>query len=233
MRNTTVVTLIPMAFLLCLTAKADTMGLMTITTDTVLTENHIGEILMAADDITLDCAGHTITGPAGFSAGVVNDTQNGNTITNCHVIGFVICFLVQLASDNILTNNSATDCQVGFNVFKAHDNDLENNTAIGNSNVGIGLGISSGNKLTGNNIYQSFNSGIALVQADSNRLTDNFVVHGAHGGIRIRGSDNNIFKGNTACGNDVSMTASVDVNLDADSFGNKFRKNNFCIIAGF
>ena len=234
MHTTTVVTLIAAAFLLCLTAKADTMGQMLITTDTVLTENHIGNVVLTADDITLDCTGHTITGPGIVgTAGVTNDTQNGNTVTNCHVIGFVRCFFVQIASDNLLTDNSATDCEVGFNLSNADRNILRNNTAIGNTGAGIGLSLSSNNRLMQNDIYQSFNIGIALVQSDSNKLIDNTVVHGTFGGIKIQESDKNSFTRNTVCGNDVNGTGSVDVALFADSFGNIFRNNNFCITAGF
>lgn len=36
---------------------------MTILVDTVLTEDYDGRIVMGADNVTLDCAGHTITGP--------------------------------------------------------------------------------------------------------------------------------------------------------------------------
>lgn len=232
MRTTTVVTLIAAAFLMCPTAKADTMGLMTITTDTVLTENHIGEILMAADDITLDCAEHTITGPAGFGAGVVNDTHNGNTIKNCHVTGFVRCFLVQFSSHIMLTDNSATDCEVGFDLGNVEHTILRNSTAISNKS-GINLGLSSNSHLFGNEIDQSVEVGIALVKADLNKLIDNTVVRGQHLGIKIRNSDKNNLKLNTACGNGLAGTGAADAALQVGSDDNNLHNNDFCITAGF
>ena len=71
MRTTALVTLIAAAFLSCLTAKADFPAPIFITTDTVLTEDHIGQVTLTASDITLDCAGHTISGPGPRSTRLV------------------------------------------------------------------------------------------------------------------------------------------------------------------
>jgi len=38
-------------------------GTMVITTDTTLTEDHQGNILVSANKVTLDCAGHVVSGP--------------------------------------------------------------------------------------------------------------------------------------------------------------------------
>ena len=233
MRTTTIATLILLASLLCLTAKADTMGLMNITTDTVLTENHIGGIVIGADNISLDCAGHTITEIAPFGAGVlITGPKKGNTIKNCHVEGFTSCFsLSGGASDNMLTNNSATDCVRGFALTLADNNILRNNTTIGN-NVGIILSRSSKNFLMRNDVDQSGDFGIRVVAAHSNKLIDNTVVRGKHTGIQIRVSNKNNFKLNTACGN--GTVSGVDVNLfDDGSSGNNLRNNDFCTTFGF
>src|SRR4029077_8657205 len=47
-------------------------GTMVITTDTTLTEDHQGNILLNANKVTLDCAGHTVSGPGapGFNGGI-------------------------------------------------------------------------------------------------------------------------------------------------------------------
>jgi len=47
-------------------------GTMVITTDTTLTEDHQGNILVNANKVTLDCAGHTVSGPGvpGFNGGI-------------------------------------------------------------------------------------------------------------------------------------------------------------------
>jgi hypothetical protein len=38
-----------------------TSGTLVITSNTTLTEDHAGEIVIAADGVTLDCAGHLVT----------------------------------------------------------------------------------------------------------------------------------------------------------------------------
>ena len=50
-----------MWFVLPATASA-TSGEMHVTQNTVLTEDHSGEIVIDADNVTLDCAGHLVTG---------------------------------------------------------------------------------------------------------------------------------------------------------------------------
>ena len=90
--------------------QAQTTGIMQITVDTVLTQDHIGIIQVKADGIHLDCDGHSIISevPSQY-AGVAIDTQDGITVTNCHASGFVRGFMAQIAEDIELANNSATN----------------------------------------------------------------------------------------------------------------------------
>ncbi len=59
-------------------AGADTSGTLVITTNTKLGANHDGNIIIAADNVTLDCAGHTVTG-AGVGYGILIQDQVGVT----------------------------------------------------------------------------------------------------------------------------------------------------------
>ena len=79
-------------------ARAGTPGTMTITSDTTLTEDHFGSIEIAADDITLDCAGFSVIGPSPDPwpvDGVLVDQHSGVTIKNCTASGFVNGFKLQ------------------------------------------------------------------------------------------------------------------------------------------
>lgn len=63
---------IALAFTLALTAvpvAANTSGTMYISADTTLTEDHDGRIEIVADNVTLDCAGHLLTGPGRLGGG--------------------------------------------------------------------------------------------------------------------------------------------------------------------
>src|SRR5579864_2684857 len=58
------------------------------------------------NNITLDCAGHTISGTnTPFSAGIVSAGFNGITIKNCNVTGFYQGTYIDFGSNVNLNNN--------------------------------------------------------------------------------------------------------------------------------
>ena len=67
-----------------------TTGPLVITSDTTLTEDHDGNIVIAANDVTLDCAGHTVTGPGSGSpfVGILLDGTSGVSVKDCQVTAF-------------------------------------------------------------------------------------------------------------------------------------------------
>src|SRR6266545_6449682 len=65
-----------------------------VTSDTTLLEDHQGSVEIQADNVSLDCAGHAISGPGtrteglwGF-IGISVNGWTGVTIRNCQVSGF-------------------------------------------------------------------------------------------------------------------------------------------------
>ena len=68
----------------------------TILVTTTLTEEHFGEIIIGADNITLDGGGNFITGTgAGSGTGILVSGRTGVTIQNCKVRDFDNCIIVQ------------------------------------------------------------------------------------------------------------------------------------------
>ncbi|MEI7745662.1 MAG: hypothetical protein WCK58_18140, partial [Chloroflexota bacterium] len=65
-------------------------GTLVITASTTLTDDHVGNIVIEAGGVTLDCAGHTVSGPdaGGEAGGIVVASKSGVTIRNCVVAGF-------------------------------------------------------------------------------------------------------------------------------------------------
>ena len=110
---------------------------MTIIDDTTLTENHEGNIIIGADDITLDCDGRMVLG-SGLGFGIDLNDRTGVTVKNCHVEGFGAGFGIQgSASNNTLRNNMAKDNGLialrggsGFQV-SGSNNTFEENSAHG------------------------------------------------------------------------------------------------------
>src|SRR6266545_3673360 len=83
-----------------------TTGTLLITSDTTLTENHDGSIVIGADNVTLDCAGHEVRGP-GF-AGVLLVGRSGVMVKNCRATGFLHgVVLIGGSVGNTLTGNTA------------------------------------------------------------------------------------------------------------------------------
>ena len=67
-----------------------TSGTLRITEDTTLGADHFGQIVIAADDVTLSCAGHAVRGPGSGPPyhGIVLDGTTGVTVRNCRVERF-------------------------------------------------------------------------------------------------------------------------------------------------
>ena len=124
---------------------------LTITTDTTLSADFTGHIIIGADGITLDCAGFSVIGSgASHGTGILLDGRTGVTVKNCHVTGFVHGLHLRLSSNNTLTGNTASDSVRGIRLTASNGNTLTGNTAHGNGDDGFILFSSSNNTLTGN-----------------------------------------------------------------------------------
>lgn len=73
--------------------------------DTVLTRDHNGEVVISADNITLDCDGHAITGLGRHSGqyGILLLRRMGVTVKNCVLAKFNSGFLIDRSSGNTST----------------------------------------------------------------------------------------------------------------------------------
>ena len=193
-----------------------TVGTMTITTDTTLTEDHYGSIEIAADDVTLDCAGFSLIGPSPDDwpvDGVLIDQRSGVTIKNCVATGFVNGFKLQGVTESTLVGNTATANQGnGFfaafesetNVFRENvsfdnvvghgfafesgssDNALRNSTAYGNGGAGVQVYRSRGNEFRGNLVRDNA-SGFAIGHSGGNLLVENVARGNAGDGFAFWG----------------------------------------------
>jgi parallel beta-helix repeat protein len=129
----------------------------TITTNTTLTAN-IGPcsgdgLDIGANSITLNCAGHTITGTSGNTNNGISIWMRTHVIVeNCKVTGFGAGIWVYQSSGNTITGNTATkNLYDGFVVASSTSNLLTKNTANNNKCDGFVLDLSSSkNTLTGN-----------------------------------------------------------------------------------
>lgn len=126
-------------------------GTLTVTADRKMVRNVVGRIVIAGDDLTLDCDGHTITAAAkGGSCGTQNDDcgiivegRRDVTLTNCKVIGHGTGMWIS-TSDNIDVRYSyAAENIVGFQVDDSDSVTFYQNTASTNEDMGFAIRDSS------------------------------------------------------------------------------------------
>src|ERR671932_1149467 len=107
---------------------------------------HIG-----ADNITLDCNGHTVRGGgSGALEGISNGyTSQGNTIKNCQVTDFSDGFILR-GSHHTVQNNIATNNRVdGFILRGISTSKLQGNIATNNKLLGFDFAGVYNNKIQG------------------------------------------------------------------------------------
>jgi len=206
---------------------------LTITTDTTLTEDHVGQIIIDADGVTLDGDGHKVIGPGPYvmiwglyeecnisgprmPTGILLEGRTGVTVENCRVTGFSWGFFLGGSDGNTLQGNTANDnAFVGFVLESSSNNTLLNNTA--NNNIegnGFELGRSFENTLQGNAANDNW-IGFVLEESDGNILIGNTAKNNTRSGFEVAFSSNNTLTGNVASNNNYGM-----------SFGNVRSRNN-------
>jgi parallel beta-helix repeat protein len=152
----------------------------TIITDTTLSAN-IGPcsgngLVIGHNGITLNCAGHTISGTnTDSSVGIGLDKITRATVKDCDVTGFYFGIFLNDSSFNILSWNAANNnSEAGFYLWSASNNNtLSGNTA--NRNLGNGFELetfSNNNTLSGNKAKNNY-FGFALSYSENNTLSGN------------------------------------------------------------
>jgi len=96
-------------------------------------------LIIGADNITLDCNGHTVSGfGTGFGTGIeVPDGISGVTIKNCQVTEFGGNGFNIFSPSNKLLDNTVTNNGVGFNIVGVNNNELQGNIVTNNNGAGF------------------------------------------------------------------------------------------------
>jgi parallel beta-helix repeat protein len=161
-----------------------------LSSDTTLRNDHQGSVEVEADDVTLDCAGHTISGPGtraedeyGF-IGILLDGRTGVTVRDCRVSGFDHGILLTARLGSGSDGNRILD-----------------NVAFGNRLDGIRVNESEHNVLTGNVASSNGENGFAIV-GSSNVLSQNQAFGNELDGFAVGGGRRDIvFFGNISKAN--------------------------------
>ena len=104
---------------------------MSITSNTTLTEDNQGAVIINADNLTLDCAGHAVLGPG--PTGITVYARSHVTVRNCRVSGFNSGIILQQSQSILVTGNTVSD-----------------NTGVGIGSYSVTGSMFSGNVVSGN-----------------------------------------------------------------------------------
>lgn len=201
-----------------------TSGTLEISTDTTLTEDHAGDIVVVADQVTLDCDGHEVTG-TGSGIGILLEGRTGVTVKNCNVAGFTNGFMLSVSSFNLLVGNTSTgNSERGFFTTLSHDNILSKNTAMSNGTVGFVLNHSTGNTLDKNRA--SGNSlGFNTRFSSDNLLVKNLSEKNLTRGFLLFNASANTFELNRARDNALEGFFVVTESFPGSAGDNIFTRN--------
>lgn len=173
------------------------VGDLFLTEDTTLAEDHNGRIFIVADNVSLDCAGHTVSG-TGIS-GIHVEGPDGVTVKNCLVTGFNHgILLIDSDGSRILGNTSTENLEDGIRLNFSHNNEVTGNTASANVRHGIAV-VGNFNIVRGNQAIGNGEDGFPVGSGfGNNTFVDNVSSGNVGHGFEILGPGGNSFERNQA-----------------------------------
>jgi parallel beta-helix repeat protein len=174
--------------------------------------------LWVESDVTLDCQGHSITGPGDqqqdefgvrVGAKLAPAPAQNVTVQNCRVSKFWWGIYVQNAHDVVITRNemdengwkdlTANGTGYGLDVANSHHITVSDNAITDSGNEGFHLSHSTDVTVEGNVLSDNGKEQLYLFFADGNTVRGNRATGGAQG-LEMRYSSDNFFSYNVWAG---------------------------------
>ena len=198
----------------------------TVTTSTALSADLgvcTGTGLTVISGVTLDCAGHTITGStlSPTQYGVLVDGATGATVTQCRVTGFRKGIRLSGGSHNKVVGNEAfTNHDYGIEMSGASSaNKIKKNTVYNNRDEGIHVGAGADNNLIKKNVVtRNKHENIYVLSAEGTQIVDNTVTTNDSAAILMKHAHDSYAARNTLLYGAVFVRG--------DSVGNVFEDNS-------
>ncbi len=204
----------------------------TITSDTTLTADITGctghGIIIGADNIVLDCAGHTIAGMDVYNTYGVKNIDSGYanvTVKNCIVRDFEHGIYFG-GHGNIINNTVVSNTDSGIRLYQSSNNQITNSVAS-NNGYGIMLFYSSNNRIINCNLTDNdWDLAVKpLSDEDCNNKLDN-VIGSNNLPIKYFNSSttlsNEILSGIILCNADYSNITNITINASQTKKNNVF-----------
>lgn len=191
-----------------------------LTESLTLSADHVGNVVIAGNDVVLDCAGHAVSGPPsdpGLSGGIEIAGGSRVTVRDCLITGFVgqngifgYGSEIRLEHDTIAGNDNN-----GIHLDSVSHTTIVGNTVrdngLGDQTLGIVLTGSASTTIRSNVVMRQGWSGIALMDGTIDSIVEDNTVVGGGAGILVQGASNgNTIRGNIASRNTdgISILAS-------------------------
>ncbi len=201
-----------------------------LTADTVLTADLIcgptsDALVIGADDITLNLAGHTISGPGAYAtpfAGVRVAQHSGVSIEKGTITGFQSGIVLDESTEGLVTKLAVHHNERGINLAGGGGHVVEKNDVYGNGRDAIRLGLSSENQISKNTVTGNV-FGIAVADFSADNVVDKNALSGNRDfAIALfSGASNNLVEKN-----DIFTTTRHGIQVNADASGSSLEKNN-------
>jgi hypothetical protein len=188
------------AFGLSATAYA-TNGRMVISSNKTLTANHTGQIQFNANNITLDCAGHTISytaantdgcGSAGtLRCGIRAQNRTGITIKNCEVIGaYSYGIWISGTTSSVVNSVTARSNGVGFRIDNSSSLNIRYSGALTCTGGGFEIRDSSNLTMFADSAVSNSGDGIDVNNSSYVNIQQAQVLDNGVNGIEFDGGPN-------------------------------------------
>lgn len=174
-------------------------------------------IEITTSDVTLDCQGHTLTGPDGEDSGTA---------------GIYIAGGQELLSEIHIKGCTINAYQIGLYAGQLEGGSIDQTNAMRNSSIGFYIIGSSGLTLSGNTLVGNDPDGILILGSRNINVTDNVAYYNRMRGITFEGCDSCIVSGNESHSNGVlgfAIYASKDMILE-NNLAHDNRYHGFAIL---
>lgn len=195
---------------------ASAPGIMNVTDDTTLGQDHEGQIVVGSSDVTLDCAGHRIVG-SGERVGIAVFDVDNVTVANCTIEGFEAAIVVINARRGVLEGNKVSDSPVGVVLMESSQI-----TVVGNVIVAPDRGVrvinTDDSEIADNDSRESA-IGFDVIESTGNSFVTNRAVGSDFAAFSLTNADGNAFEANEAESSQFAfvVTSSNDNTFDANS----------------
>jgi len=140
-------------------------------------------INITANNVTLDCKGHSINGTWSSSLYfLISSSKNNSVIKNCNLSGAEGMFFNKVTNGQIFNNSINTNTYNGgiYLLYSTGINISKNSFPDGN--IGIGLHYSNNNQLSDNYINSMMNYAVHLDKSSNNKIS-NLIIDNTNQGI--------------------------------------------------